>query len=166
MIWAGGGTDFAGVLEGVLEGSRYRAAGVVPGVTLPGTEGVRRPVDAEGVIRPLDRDTDGVILPPRFADTEGVIRPLREDATDDGRFPTVGGDSFVVATNTPHWGGQVKYCFLMSKSEKVQRTHNEEAYPATDPSFFPLPANPPLSSTPAQRPGFPSISPTNRSVPS
>lgn len=149
MIWAGGGTDFAGVLEGVLEGSRYRAAGVVPGVTLPGTEGVRRPVDAEGVIRPLDRDTDGVILPPRFADTEGVIRPLREDATDDGRFPTVGGDSFVVATNTPHWGGQVKYCF-----------------PATDPSFFPLPANPPLSSTPAQRPGFPSISPTNRSVPS
>jgi len=38
--------------------------------------------------------------------------------------------------------------------------------PPTVPLFFPLPLNPPLSSIPAQSPGFPSISPRYLSVPS
>lgn len=39
-------------------------------------------------------------------------------------------------------------------------------HPATDPLFLPLPAKPPLSSTPAHMPGFPSISPKYLSTPS
>ena len=39
-------------------------------------------------------------------------------------------------------------------------------HPATLPLFFPFPANPPLSSTPAHIPGFPSISPRYLSTPS
>jgi hypothetical protein len=116
-------------------------------------DGVRRPVDADGVTRPLEIDTDGVMRPPMLDDAEGVIRPLRDEATEEGRYwdpgPTVGADNLVVATKTPHLGGQVKYCL-----------------PATEPSFLPLPAKPPPSSTPAHKPGFPSISPTNLKIPS
>lgn len=36
----------------------------------------------------------------------------------------------------------------------------------TEPLFFPFPENPPLSSTPAQSPGLPSISPRYRRTPS
>lgn len=47
---------------------------------------------------------------------EGVTRPPREEVTEDGRraapTPTVGADNFVVATKTPQFGGQVKYCLL------------------------------------------------------
>jgi hypothetical protein len=39
-------------------------------------------------------------------------------------------------------------------------------YPLTVPLFFPLPENPPFNSTPAQTPGFPSISPIYLNVPS
>lgn len=39
-------------------------------------------------------------------------------------------------------------------------------HPSTLPSFFPFPANPPLSSTPAHWPAFPAISPKYRRVPS
>jgi hypothetical protein len=45
-----------------------------------------------------------------------VSHPLREEAAEGGRWtdprPTVGRDNLVVATKTPHLGGQVKYCFL------------------------------------------------------
>lgn len=41
-----------------------------------------------------------------------------------------------------------------------------ETYPLTEPLFLPLPANPPLSCTPAHSPSFPSISPMKRRVPS
>lgn len=111
-----------------------RAAGVVPGVARPAYDGVMRPpfegvvrpvdmreVDAEGVIRELVLkdmpDVDGVIRP----DMEGVVRPPREEATDEGRLtapgPTVGADSFVVATKTPQLGGHEKYCFLARVDE-------------------------------------------------
>lgn len=67
---------------------RGRGACVVLGVIRPRCEGVTRPLD-------------------------GVIRPPRDEATEDGRLlPTVGADSFVVETKTPHFGGQVKYCLL------------------------------------------------------
>lgn len=39
-------------------------------------------------------------------------------------------------------------------------------HPLTEPLFFPLPAKPPPSSTPAKSPTFPSISPRNLRVPS
>lgn len=55
----------------------------------------------------------------------------------------------MVATNTPQFGEHTKYCF-----------------PPTDPSFFPLPEKPPLSSTPAHRPDLPSISPIYLKQPS
>lgn len=106
-------------------------------------------IEFEGVTRPLlrDMDAEGVIRPEK----EGVIRPLRDEATDDGLKvrATVGGDNLVKATKTPQLLGHVKYRF-----------------PLTDPSFFPFPAKPPLSSTPAHRPGFPSISPIYLRVPS
>lgn len=106
---------------------RGRAAGVVvPGVQRPGVvDGVTRPAEKEGVTRPFDatapeRDlrpegianADGVILP---ESGKGVTRPFREEATDEGREtlgPVVAVDNFVAATNTPQFGGQVKYCML------------------------------------------------------
>ena len=109
------GVGILGVLRPV------EAAGVTRPLLIDGVmrplpiEGVIRPLDIEGVLRPLPNDerAEGVILPD--AEKEGVIRPLRVDATDEGRdmeIPTVGADSFVVATKTPQLGGQVKYCFL------------------------------------------------------
>lgn len=91
-----------------------------------GYDGVARP---EGVIRPLDRETEGVLV--FFDEVEGVIRPelkagvtrpLREDATDDGRapYPTVGGEIFEEATKTPHLSAQVKYCFLCPRISLVR----------------------------------------------
>jgi hypothetical protein len=84
----------------------------VPGVVLPAVdEGVTRPLrkEAEGV---LGMEKDGVILPVNA----GVALPPRDDATDEGRCtapgPTVGGESFVVATKTPQLSGQEKYCLL------------------------------------------------------
>lgn len=79
---------------------------------------------------------------------EGVTRP---EATEGGLAPkpTVGEESLVVATKTPHMGGQEKYCL-----------------PLTEPSFFPFPTKPPLSSTPAQRPDLPSMSPKYCKIPS
>lgn len=120
-----------------------RTPGVMPGVTRPeeSEPGVTLPPFADGVVHVLRlKDVEGVILP----EVRGVVRPPREDATDEGRSnrPVVGNDSFVVATNTPQFGGQAKYRF-----------------PPTDPSFLPFPANPPLSSTPAHSPALPSISP-------
>ena len=105
---------------------RARAAGVVAGMTRPeGVTGVVLPL-LEGVIRPLDFiDDDAVIRGPDFNDTPdgvilpdnaGVARPPREDATEDGRCidpgPTVGGESLTIDTKTPHFSGQIKYCFL------------------------------------------------------
>jgi hypothetical protein len=98
-----------------------RAAGVVPGVTLPeDREEVDLPL-LDGVIRPEDpdiqeteiaEDEDGVIRP----DMAGVTRPPRIEVTDAGRcIPTVGGESFIVATKTPQFSGHVKYWFLKHK---------------------------------------------------
>lgn len=105
------GGAFAGFVT-VL--SRARFAGVVPGVTRPDeNDGVVLP-PADGVIRPLERELEaaGVIRP----EIDGVVRPPREEATDDGRGtapgPTVGGESFVVATKTPQLGGHEKYLVL------------------------------------------------------
>ena len=42
----------------------------------------------------------------------------------------------------------------------------KKTYPVTEPLFFPFPAKPPPNSTPAQRPGLPSISPKYLRVPS
>ena len=61
----------------------------------------------------MEGRAEGVILPD--AENEGVILPLRTDATEDGReveTPAVGAESFVEATKTPQFGGQVKYCLL------------------------------------------------------
>ena len=94
-----------GVLKVLLVGTP------MPGVTLPTVdEGVTRPLrkEAEGV---LGIEKDGVVLPVNA----GVVLPPRDDATDDGRAapgPTVGGESFVVATKTPHFSGHEKYCLL------------------------------------------------------
>lgn len=83
---------------------RALAAGVVLGVMRPGNDGVIRPLEPEGVTRPLGPVNDG------------VIRPPRDEATDEGRYkapaPTVGAESFVVATKTPQLGGHAKYCLL------------------------------------------------------
>lgn len=108
VLMAGGG----GCRGVVLEGIRGAAEGVEnpkleEGVIRPlESEGVTRPLGREGVIRPLY--IDGVARPVK----DGVIRPeidALDDATDEGRDwapgPTVGGDSFAVATNTPHFGG-------------------------------------------------------------
>ena len=46
------------------------------------------------------------------------------------------------------------------------KKNTEDTHPPTEPSFFPIPENPPLSSTPAQNPVFPSISPKYLSEPS
>lgn len=116
------------------------------------------PFDIDGVTRPLAPDVilpfeiEGVVRPPSedggLPDEDGVARPA---SPDGGLFvtPAVAVLSFVVVTKTPHCGGQVKYCF-----------------PPTLPLFFPFPAKPPASSTPAHSPALPSISPTYRSVPS
>lgn len=89
------------------------------GVILPVEfEGVTRP-PAEGVILPLEKEPEGVRDPelrdgvafPEFLELAGapLCVPLR-DATEEGRStapgPTVGCDSLVVATNTPHFSGQ------------------------------------------------------------
>ena len=52
------------------------------------------------------------------------------------------------------------------QSEQRLDSMRERPHPFTVPSFFPRPANPGASSTPAQTPGFPSMGPKNRSVPS
>jgi hypothetical protein len=94
-----------GVLNGLL------VVRPVPGVVLPAVdEGVTRPLrkEVEGV---LGIEKDGVVLPV----SAGVVLPPRDDATDDGRTapgPTVGGESLVVATKTPHFSGHEKYCLL------------------------------------------------------
>lgn len=138
-----------------LPGVRRRAERAV-GVSEVEDPGVILPLLLAGVVRP-----EGVILPLLRLGLElvdrkpadGVTRPFVSDGvtlppiTDGGRC--AGAESFVVAMNTPHFGGQVKYCF-----------------PPTEPSFFPFPANPPLSSTPAHSPPLPSISPIKRKVPS
>jgi hypothetical protein len=136
----------------------------VPGVVLPAVEGVTRPLrkEAEGV---LGIENDGVVLPLNA----GVVLPPRDDATDDGRTapgPTVGGESFVVATKTPHFSGHEKYCLLENNINIMDLGLEEQTYPATEPSFFPFPEKPPLNSTPAQRPGLPSISPMYLRAPS
>lgn len=101
----GGGFGFARTR------ARARAAGVVPGVARPAYDGVIRP-PFEGVVRPVE--ADGVMRELVLNDMEvdGVVRPPREDATEDGRWtapgPTVGGESFVVATKTPQLGGHEK----------------------------------------------------------
>lgn len=150
------------VLLGVVAGFERVLADPPPGVRLPiEADGVILPDCDAGVIRPLEiEDTllpfvliedenEGVALP----DNEGVTRPLRLEATDEGleidTAQDVEGESLEVAMNTPQFGGQVKYRF-----------------PPTEPSFFPLPAKPPPSSTPANVPAFPSISPRKRRVPS
>lgn len=57
-------------------------------------------------------DIDGVTRP----DVAGVARPFRVDATEEARVPdpTVGADSLETATNTPQFGGHIKYCTLWS----------------------------------------------------
>jgi len=82
----------------------------VPGVTRPRNEGVTRPLDTDGVMRPLcDNDVDK-------PEKEGVVRPPREEATEEGLWMpparTIGAESLVVATKTPRLGGQIKYCLL------------------------------------------------------
>lgn len=99
---------------------------------------------------------------------DGVSLPW-EEATDAARRidggPISIGAIFVDATNTPHFGGHEKYETLCGSSRPVQ-IQIHVTYPAAEPSFFPLPANLPLSSTPAHCPGFPVISPRKRNVPS
>lgn len=67
-----------------------------------------------GVTRPLEYGVyrvkfDGVMRPEEW---EGVTRPSLDEATLVGRDvtpgPTVGEESFAVATNTPHFGGHTK----------------------------------------------------------
>lgn len=81
------------------------------GVTLPeGVTGVTRELDIAGVTRP--DDIPGVTLPL----IDGVVRPLRVEATEDGRdtipLRIAGGESLLVATKTPQFRGQEKYCTL------------------------------------------------------
>jgi hypothetical protein len=68
----------------------------VAGVVLD--EGVALPFEPDGVTRPLCIDVD----------RDGVDRPPREEVTEDGRrmapTPTVGAESFVMATKTPQLG--------------------------------------------------------------
>ena len=111
----------AALLDGVLNDFWVK---LDAGVTLPlDSEGVTRP-ECAGVVLPFDKEADGVrvaenddgvILPVEFV-VAGVDLPPLEDATEEGRCtapgPTVGGDSFVTATKTPHLSGHVKYCFL------------------------------------------------------
>lgn len=133
-----------------------------------GNEGVTLPVRKEGVTRPLD--IEGVTLP----EYDGVMRPLllRTEATEDGRemmlVRTVGRESLSTATNTPHFGGQVKYLMLIrvANQDRLIAVDGDTAYPFTLPSFLPLPAKPPPSCTPAHSPGLPSIGPTKCKTPS
>ena len=94
-----------------------RAAGVSADGVARFADGVTRPLIA-GVARAFLKDVDGVIRPER----DGVIRPLRDEATEDGRCttpgPTVGRDSFIVATKTPHLSGQMKYTLLGSQGKR------------------------------------------------
>lgn len=55
---------------------------------------------------------------------------------------------------------------LLSLYVLVRCGKKDGTYSPTLPSFFPFPVNPPPSSTPAQSPGLPVISPTNLSMPS
>lgn len=124
------GVNFAWVAvvrPGVVVGVRIADAacfarivgGALLGVLLPvWAAGVTRPVLIEGVIRPLDRDADGVLRPLAKADGRaGVTRPFRVDATEEGRETyAVGGESLLALVNTPQLGGQTKYCFLEAKA--------------------------------------------------
>ena len=114
-------TVVVGLLVGVLNGLG-RKFPMVLGVIRPfGIVLVERP-PIDGVTLPLEKEADGVrvvekfdgVVLPEFA---GVDLPPLEDTTDEGRGPapgpTVGGDSFVVATKTPHLLGHEKYCFLL-----------------------------------------------------
>jgi hypothetical protein len=100
-----------------------------------------REVDAEGVIRELvlndmDVDVEGVIRP----DIEGVVRPPRDEATEDGRWtapgPTVGAESFVVATKIPQFGGHEKYCFLARRDEMRKQRRARLTQPRSRRSFL------------------------------
>lgn len=107
------------------------------------------PVRAEGVTLP-------VLIPRPLLLDEALSKPdivslPAVDATDGGlETPAVARDSLETLTNTPHIGAQSKYLFPSGVL----------------PSFFPLPANPALSSTPAQIPCFGGISPRYRRIPS
>jgi len=119
------GATLDGDGPGGLFASLGFAAGVVAVLLVGRNDGVTRPVPAPGVTRPLEYDEEevrdewnvevwdaegvrpayeGVILP---EDMAGVTLPLRLVVTDGGR-PTVGGDSFVTATKTPHAGRHAK----------------------------------------------------------
>ena len=159
-----------GVVNGPAVTRRF--AGVVRPVGGPTREalreGVTLPVGREGVTRPVE--IEGVTLPEK----DGVIRPLllRTEATEAGRemvlVRTAGRESLSTATNTPHFGGQTKYLVLIRDvdQDRLIAFFGGTAYPFTLPSFFPLPANPPPSSTPAHSPGLPSIGPMKRRTPS
>lgn len=107
-----------------LASARIRAARAA-GVSGPWRlEGVVRPA---GVTRPLDTEIEGAARVVPLIEVEGVTRPEREgvtrpppppreEATDEGRMyapgPTVGAESLLVATKTPHLSGQAKYALL------------------------------------------------------
>lgn len=114
----------------------------------------------EGVTRPLT-DMEEVARPV-FEGREGVVRP-REEATEEGRG--MGADSLAWATKTPPFGAQEKY-WTLAEHELCETSIHGLTHPLTAPSFFPRPAKPGLSSTPAQTPGFPSIGPKYRNMPS
>lgn len=169
-----------GVAPAGATGARGRALGVVK-------EGVMRPEVRAGVVRPAAKagvprllaESAGVTRPPPDIAgvarplTEGVARPLtggnegvvrpRDDATEEGR--KIGAESFAEATKTPHLGAHEKYDTLYMHSAQCSRK-DINSYPLTVPSFLPRPASPGASSTPAHTPGFPSIEPIKRSVPS
>lgn len=109
-----------GLEVGVLNGLERRLP-MVLGVIRPFNIALVERLPTDGVTLPLEKEADGVrevekidgVVLPEFA---GVDLPPREEATDEGRGttlgPTVGADSFVVATNTPHLFEHEKYCFL------------------------------------------------------
>lgn len=109
---------------------------------------------------------------------EGVTRPLRVDATEEGLEtdpdPAVGVESLEDVMKTPQFGGHVKYRVLYEAVRQPYKRwdrwtpprNSYRTHPLTEPSFLPLPAKPPPSSTPANSPDLPSISPRNRRVPS
>lgn len=125
------------------------------------------------------RDLPGVAVEGRIRSEAGVIRPLWSDdwdtwdmceATEAGRdgWTVVGAESLEASIKTPHLGGHEKYStlYISISTQTPIIVGKESAHPSTDPSFFPIPLNPPSSSTPAQTPSLNCVAPRNLKVPS
>jgi hypothetical protein len=165
------------------------------GVTRPDEDGVERPrrVDTEGgrgrgaeITVGADKRVDGTKTPQLgghekycFLFSKRVHQQQNQKVTFErekcknsmamGSEAHIQSRTFQNKRRANAWRvGTTLFYVLLQCPEPFFDTASKDriTHPLKLPSFFPLPAKPPLNSTPAQRPGLPSISPRNLNVPS